>query len=250
MEAFLPASLSPGWALALTVLSFFTSGFTAAFGIGGGVALIAVLLQILPPAVVIPLHGIVQAGSNVGRAYAMREFVSWNIVRWFAIGALIGALVAGMIIVSLPGRLLMVMLGLFILWSIWAPKFKASGIPVQGFAGVGMLATFLGLFVGATGPVVAAFWDQKKLGRQGQVATHASVMTIVHVLKCVAFGFLGFAFSEWLPLIAAMVISGYLGTLVGKSVLSRLPEHVFAIGFKWILTVLAVRLLLQGLLDW
>lgn len=247
MSSLLPDLVSPGWALALTVLSFFTSGFTAAFGIGGGVALITVLLQILPPAVVIPLHGVVQAGSNLGRTYAIRESVAWPIVKLFAIGALAGVVVASLIFISLPGRLLMVLLGAFILWSIWAPKLKASNIPEKGFIGVGFLGTFLGLFVGATGPVVAAFWNQEKLGRQGQVATHAAVMSIVHILKCIAFGFIGFAFTEWLPLIVAMVVSGYCGTLAGKRVLSRLPEEVFAIGFKWILTLLAVRLLFQGL---
>ncbi|MGB7300272.1 MAG: sulfite exporter TauE/SafE family protein [Burkholderiaceae bacterium] len=250
IASLIPESLSVGWAIALTVLSFFTSGFTVAFGIGGGIALITILLQILPPAVVIPLHGIVQAGSNSGRAFAMRESVVWPIVGWFAVGATVGVIAASLIIVTLPGRLLMVLLALFILWSIWAPKFKANNIPVKGFAGVGMLATFLSLFVGATGPVVAAFWNQKKLGRQGQVATHASVMTIVHTLKCVAFGYLGFAFTEWLPLIVAMVVSGYLGTLVGKHVLSKLPEEVFAIGFKWTLTVLALRLFVQGAFGW
>ncbi len=249
LQAWLPELVSPGWAIALTVLSFFTSAFTVAFGIGGGVALITVLLQILPPAAVLPLHGIVQTGSNAGRVWALRESVVWPITGWFAVGALIGIAMAGFVFFSIPARGLMVALGLFILWSLWAPKFKVNNIPRIGFIGVGWLGTFLGLFVGATGPVVATFWNQKVLGREGQVATHASVMTIVHSLKCIAFGFLGFAFTEWLWLILAMVASGYAGTLAGKRVLSRLPEKIFAIGFKWTLTLLALRLLVSGVFD-
>jgi len=249
LAQWLPELVSPGWAIGLTILSFFTSAFTVAFGIGGGVALITVLLQILPPAAVLPLHGIVQTGSNAGRTYAMRESVVWPITGWFAVGALVGGLMAVYVIIGIPARVLMVILAIFILWSLWVPKFKVNNLPHIGFIGVGWLGTFLGLFVGATGPIVATFWNQKVLGREGQVATHASVMTLVHTVKCIGFAYLGFAFIEWIWLIVAMVASGYAGTLAGKRVLSRLPEEIFAIGFKWTLTLLAVRLLVSGLFD-
>ena len=78
--------------------------------------------------------------------------------------------------------------------------------------------------VGATGPLVAVllakFFDND---RRALVATHAAGMTAQHLLKIFVFGFAGFAFGAWLPLIAAMVLSGYLGTLYGSSLLERLP---------------------------
>ncbi|MEZ5660972.1 MAG: sulfite exporter TauE/SafE family protein [Burkholderiaceae bacterium] len=233
IEAWLPAAVSPLVATGLIILSALTSMFTATFGIGGGVALITVLLTILPPTVVLPLHGIVQAGSNAGRAVAMARDVHWKITGWFAGGAVLGVAAATMVFVSLPTRLLVVVLALFILWSLWAPRFKASALPVPGYAGVGAVASFLTLFLGATGPLVAAFWDPARLGRHGVVATHGAVMTVQHTLKVIAFGYLGFAFSEWLMLIAAMVASGFVGTLVGKWLLGRLPEAAFARIYKW-----------------
>jgi hypothetical protein len=39
-----------------------------AFGIGGGAALLAVMASLVPPAALIPVHGVVQVGSNLGRA--------------------------------------------------------------------------------------------------------------------------------------------------------------------------------------
>lgn len=243
---FLPDSLGIGTAIGLTVLSYFTSAFTAAFGIGGGVALITVLAQVLPPAVVIPVHGVVQTGSNLGRTWTFRAHVRWSIVRWFALGAVLGVASGSVVLVRLPARALLIALAAFILWSLWAPKWKASAIGERGFIGVGWLATFLGLFLGATGPIVGAFWNQATLGRHGQVATHAAVMSLVHGFKCIAFGFLGFVFGEWLGLIVAMVASGYLGTLTGRRILGRLPERAFTAGFKWTLTLLALRLLYDG----
>lgn len=210
--------------------------------------MLTVLLQILPPALVIPLHGIVQLGSNAGRAWTMRASICVPILKWFALGAIVGVVIASFVFVSLPTKWLTLSLGLFILWSVWVPKFKASSVPDKGFVGVGALGTFLTMFLGATGPVVAAFWNQQRLGgREGQVATHGAVMTITHGLKCIAFGFLGFAFTEWLPILLAMVASGYAGTLSGRKLLAKLDEKTFAIGFKAVLTILAVRLVWQGL---
>ncbi|MEZ5741322.1 MAG: sulfite exporter TauE/SafE family protein, partial [Burkholderiaceae bacterium] len=247
MPAWLPSELSPTLAVGLIILSFFTSAFTAAVGVGGGVALITVLLLVLPPLVVLPLHGIVQAGSNLGRAYVMRDSVHWRITRWFAMGSIIGVVLAGLVFVNLPPKVLLIALSLFILWSLWAPRFKASSLPVPGYAGVGLVATFLTMFLGATGPLVAAFWDPARLGRHGVVATHGAAMSVQHLLKVAAFGYLGFAFGQWLPLIGAMIVTGYLGTLVGKRVLGWLPEAQFARIFKWTLTLLALRLLWSGL---
>ena len=242
LDGWLPGELSAGWAMALTVLSFFTSAFTAAFGIGGGVALITMLLLILPPAIVLPLHGVVQMGSNAGRTYAMRSSVRWPIVGWFALGSLLGVSLAAMVFVALPQRLLLGLLASFILWSLWMPGISKRAIADRSFTIVGAVATFATMFVGATGPLVATFWRVEALGRQGVVACHGAVMTVQHGLKVVAFGWLGFAYSEWLALIVAMIVSGYGGTLLGKHLLSRLPEKQFALIFKWTLTLLALRL--------
>ena len=150
--------------------------------------------------------------------------------------------------VNLPTSLLAITLGLFILWSIWAPRFKFVSIPDKGFFAVGAVASFFSMFLGATGAMVAAFWNQQRLGgKEGQVATHGAVMAVTHAFKCVAFGFLGFAFSEWLFFLLAMVSIGYAGTLTGKRILSRLNEETFRAGFKAVMTLLALRLIWQGI---
>lgn len=247
LDALIPAMLSAPQATALIILSFFASAFTAGFGIGGGIALITVMLQILPPAIVLPLHGVVQTGSNAGRVWAFRDHLNRPIVAWFALGAALGVALAATIIINLPARLLMVLLALFILWSIWMPILRASNIPLRGFVAVGAVTTFLGMFLGATGPLVAAFWNTAKMGRQAVIATHGAVMTILHGLKVIAFGALGFSFAEWIPFLVAMVASGQIGTIAGKRLLANLPEQFFVVAFKWALTLLALRLGLSGI---
>ncbi len=249
LQWLVPTALTPASMVLLLLASVLTSAVAAAFGIGGGVGMIAVLLTALPPTVVVPLHGVIQAGSNFGRAITMRADISRTIVPVFAAGSLVGVTLGSLLVVNLPTRTLQVVLGLFILWSLWFPGLKASRIPDKGFFLVGAGASFCTMFLGATGPLIGAFWNVDKLGRKGVVATHAACMTIQHVFKVVAFVVLGFVFAPWIPFLAAMIAAGFVGTLLGKRVLSRLPERLFAGVFKGILSLLALELLRSAIVG-
>ena len=72
------------------------------------------------------------------------------------------------------------------------------------------------------------------------------LMTVQHLLKTVVFGFLGFAFGQWMPLVAAMIVSGFLGTVAGRQVLARIDEKRFKLALNATLIVLALRLIWSG----
>lgn len=248
LQAFLaPPELSFSVSLALIGISFITSALTAAVGIGGGLALLAVLATLISPAAVIPVHGVVQLGSNAGRAMLLRRHAAGTLTGLFALGSIVGAVIGGQLVVTLPSGVLQLILGLFILYAVWAPKFRASAVPLRGYLLVGAAATFVTMFIGATGPFIAAFISPDRLSRHAVVATHAACMTVQHALKVLVFGLLGFAFLPWLPLLAAMIASGFLGTIVGRKALDRLPEKSFGWIFKAVLTLLAARLLYAAL---
>ena len=234
-----------GWAVAggLVGASFATSFITAAFGIGGGGVLLAILASLLPPVALIPVHGLVQFGSNAGRAVIMFRHRDLGVLVPFAGGSLVGVALGGSVVVQLPPDILRIGVGLFILWSVLAapPAFmRRSAALAGGFS------SFLTMFFGGTGPFVAAYVKTMGFARMTHVATHALLMTVQHLLKTVAFGFLGFAFSLWMPLIAAMIVSGFLGTVAGRQVLVRIDEKRFKIALNAILIVLALRLIWAG----
>jgi uncharacterized protein len=63
------------------------------------------------------------------------------------------------------------------------------------------------------------------------------------VLKVVTITALGFAFAAYLPLVAAMIIAGFGGTAVGSQILLKVPENVFRVGFKVVLSIVALDLI-------
>ena len=81
MEFFyLPDGISNLVAISMIVLSFFTSFLSAAFSIGGGIVMLAVLSPLLPTSSLIPVHGIIQLGSNFGRAILLFKYIKWNTI--------------------------------------------------------------------------------------------------------------------------------------------------------------------------
>jgi uncharacterized membrane protein YfcA len=72
------------------------------------------------------------------------------------------------------------------------------------------------------------------------------MMTFQHLFKVVVFGFLGFSFGPYIPLLVGLIAAGVCGTILGKNVLNRLPEKVFRISIQTILTLLALKLLLEA----
>ena len=61
-------------------------------------------------------------------------------------------------------------------------------------------------------------------------------MTLQHGLKVAIFAMLGFAYGPWLAFIGLMIAAGFLGTLVGRSVLVRLSDK----GFKKALDIVLI----------
>ncbi|MEZ5894315.1 MAG: sulfite exporter TauE/SafE family protein [Parvularculaceae bacterium] len=249
LAAFLPDGVPLWAALVAIVASFFTAALTGAFGLGGGLALLAVMSAVFPAAAVVPVHGIAQAGANAGRFYLQRKDVVWPIVLWFSVGGLIGSVIGGRLAIETPVWLLRGGVGLFILYTVWGPKPKGFAPGLKTFFGTGVAAGFLTMFFGATGPIAAAMLSATDLGRLPRVATHAAAMVIQHLVKIAAFGILGFAFAEWALLTAVIVLVGFAGTRAGTKLLREMPEETFKTGFNRILTAIAVYLIVLAAFD-
>ncbi|MEM8877933.1 MAG: sulfite exporter TauE/SafE family protein [Pseudomonadota bacterium] len=242
-----PPGLEPVAAALLIFASFFTSAAMAALGVGGGLMMLSLMASLMPIAALIPVHGMVQLGSNAGRAVVQRTHIRWGLLVPFLIGSVVGAVTGGMFVVTLNDAILRLAIGLFILYAVWGPKPNFSGAAKTALLSIGgLISTFLTMFFGATGPFAMAIAQPLIDQRQALVGTHAAMMTIQHILKLVVFGALGFAFGPWLPFVAAMIATGFLGTLLGLRLLAMMPEQTFRTIFKWAITILALDLIRRG----
>lgn len=239
----LPAGMSELTFAILMATSFAGSLITVAFGIGGGAILLAVMASLVPPAALIPTHGVIQIGSNLGRAIVTFRHIFWPALPAFTLGSAVGAAIGGTFAVNLPPAWVQIGVGSFVLWTVIGKPPK--GVRDWPFT-VGIISSFLTMFFGATGTFVATFTKSQALPRHSHVATHAALMTVQHGVKSLAFAVLGFAFWAWAGFIIAMIAAGFLGTLVGRLVLNRMDDRRFRLALDTILILLSLRLIYGG----
>ena len=238
--------LEPATALVLLLVSAMASFITAAFGIGGGVLLLVTLASVLPVSALIPVHGLIQLGSNGNRALMTRQHVDWHMVKFFSIGAIAGAVIASLIVVQLPLNIIQLAVAGFILFLVWGPKPQKRELTAGGRMLAGGLTTLASMFVGATGPLVAGFVHRGDYDKLTHTATFATCMTFQHCLKGVVFMSVGFVFWQWLPFITAMIVFGIFGSWLGLKLLDRIPAHHFKRIFRVVITAMAIRLMWQA----
>ena len=235
-----PESISNLTAYFLIFASMATSFITSAFGIGGGAILLGLLAVKLPPVALLPIHGIVQVGSNLGRTIIFFKDIKKDTLIPFTVGTIIGSTIGGSIFTQIDTWLLQLSISLFILWSVYG-KFPIIGSRQITIGG--MFSGFMTMFFGASGPLVAGMVKTLKLEPVRYLATHSALMSIQHLIKAVVFGFVGFAYSEYFLLIFLMIISGFAGTILGKKILVKYGSKYFKLILNATLTIIAIYLL-------
>ena len=236
----MPVELSEFTIYFLIIASMVTSFISSAFGIGGGAVLIGLLALKLPPFALLPIHGIVQIGSNFGRSLIFLKDIKRDVLIPFSIGTILGSLLGGTFFIQIEPWLLQLIVAIFILWSVFG-KIPAIGSTHVVFGGI--FSGFFTMFFGASGTLVAGMVKTMKLEPVKHTATHSALMTIQHLIKVIIFGFVGFAYAEYFLLIILMIVSGFIGTLIGKKFLIKFGKKYFKLVLNTILTLISLNLI-------
>jgi len=239
---------------ALAFFGLIGASFVTAFigvwtGAAGGIVLLGLMAMFMPPLALIPVHTVVMLGSGITRTMLMWRHVMRPAVLPFVIGSIIGALLGARVFVALSTAWLQFILGAFILLVTWLPNLGRLGAERGRFALLGFAATFLGVFVSATGTLIAPFVAAASPDRRIHVATMGALMAIAHVAKVAAFGLIGFAIGSYVPLMAAMIAAGAVGNWIGEAALLRTSEQRFRLVLQVALTLLGLRLLWGAAAD-
>ena len=227
--------------------SFLTSTVSGSVGVAGGILLMSYMAAFFPPAILIPLHGVVQLSSNLSRVVLGFKNIVKDIALASAAGTMVGALIGSQVVVNLPEKEFKILLAIVIVIMTCLHKFK-SNLKVPGkFFWIGGGITFLSLFIGAVGPLLAAFLVRKDLKKESMVATQAACQAATHLAKILVFFSLGFVIGPYASILIGMIAFGFLGNWVGQKILHRIPTETFSVIIKVIISILAIKLLSDGL---
>lgn len=240
-SAFLSLTATVELAL-LTLAALLTSMLSAIAGLGGGVLLMLLMPGLVPLGAIVPLHAVVQSVSNAARVAFAMPSVAVRLIPPLLLGSLAGALVGSLSVGLVSLEWLPAVAGAVILIITWLPVTAIIPKGRAAFYFLGFYQTGLGMLAGATGPLGASVLTLISKDRDWLVVNTGVYMTINHVIRSFAYGLLGFAFAPWWETIAVMSFGMVAGAWLGTKVRQRVPQGFFEQAFKWLITVLAVRM--------
>lgn len=219
-------------------------------GMAGGVTLLAAMTIMMPWPIVVPIHGIVQLASNMTRALILFKNVHRPSTFGFLLGLPLGGSVAYWILKGMEAAdWVLWFVVLTILYVVFRPKrLPEIKLSPKGFFVLGAVASCLGAFLGATGPLMAPFYVRSDMDKKQIVATKAACQLGVHLTKVPIFLGLSFAYQEHYEAILVMIVGVVLGTLLGTFLLGKVSQELFLKLAKAALLVVAFGLVYRKLL--
>ncbi len=229
--------------LILAIIAFATATLTAVAGVGGGMIMVASMPGLIPAPAIVPVHALVQFVSNSSRILFGLQFLKADFVVAFVAGAVAGGFLATSFLSQINLQYTPLLIAAYILYSVWGPKLKFQLPQRFEFSGIGLIQTALSMVVATTGPMGMAALARRGYDRDALVVNSAVMMSITQGVKVVMFTLLGFSLVAYWQTVAGMCAGVILGGLVGTRIRYRVPEKAFKQVIKWLLTLLAIRMI-------
>jgi len=220
-------------------------------GLGGGSLILAGLLLVFPPALAIPLHSFTQLSANALRMGIFFKQVHWKVVGAYSLLMIPAAWAGAELFDLFNPSWLKIMVGVFILVSIIPFKFRPTGEPrLKTFVFLGGASGFLGIFVGAVGPLVTPFFNRLKIERQGMLSTKSAGQAMLQLSKIFAFwGAAGVDFIALKNNVFILVLASLTGVALSIPLSRKISDAKFDLIVNVLLSLVAIKVLLEGITE-
>ncbi len=223
------------WLSLASTVSWFIS--TLAGG-GSSLILIPVVGMLLGTAAVPPVITVGGVFGNIGRIVAYRSHICWRLVAWELPGAVVGAYCGAFALTRIEIPWLSAAIALFLLGSAvsYGIKGEAASFTVRPwyFLPGGLIYALFSGLIGSMGPLLAPFYLNYGLTKEGLLATQATNRTAVHLIKVVVYSYFGILTVQTAGLGVLMGVAAFPGNWLGQKALKRISEQQFrrlVIGF-------------------
>ncbi len=243
MEDILVAAAIGGAALAASTLA-------AVAGFGSAVIMLPVLVWAFGIGDAIPILTVAQLIGNLSRVWLNRTELSFSVVKWFALGAVPAAVAGGIVFATAPASALVRLLGMFLLLMVayrHNPWGKEPRIGLRGFLPLGAISGAIAAMVGAgSGVLMAPFFLAYGLVRGAYIGTEALAMVMMNVTKLGVYG--SYALVNLNTGLTGVAIGSVMlmGSYLGKRILSRLSEALFALVIDAVLLAAGLLFIIRG----
>ena len=229
----------------ITLGSFIAAYVNAVFATGGYFIMLAVCTSLLPMTIAVPIQPALIYTSLIARVSYFWSHTNWQIVLTFCIGAVIGVVIGAKTFIQLSESILSLAVGVMIGIIVWLPK---TGFRLQlkhPYFSVGVLHAFLTTAIGASAFVQTIILRSPLLKRQ-ITGTLAACFLAMEGMRIIGYAIVGFNYVNYITLIIMASLAGIVGTWIGKRTEHHISEKLFRVVFKWMITIVALRLMYKG----
>jgi uncharacterized membrane protein YfcA len=236
----------------LSVASFFAWIVSTLAGGGSPFILIPLVNLLMGAAAVPPVITIGMFFGNAHRVFLFWREIDWVLTAWYAPGAIAGAILGAYTFTQIHLDWLQLVIGVFLIVSAVLfelekkpeklddklddklaeelipedikPKFQLKAWYIMP---AGFLKAYVSGLVGTTGPVLNPFYLRYGLVKEKMIATKATHMTIIHLVKIITYGAFAAMSKEQIVAGLAIGLAAVPANLVGKYILSRMSPDQF-----------------------
>jgi uncharacterized membrane protein YfcA len=227
-------------------LGCFVAAFiNASFATGGVYIMLATVSSVLPLTITIPLLPALALPSLFARIYLFKDHINKSIVKAFVIGSIFGVLLGGQLFVSMDERIISISIGSLILFITWLPSLNLKLPRFNVFSYIGFTHSLIGTLFGVGGILQPAIFRTSMT--QAQITgTLAACLFTMDIFKISSYVHNGFSYFPYIYQLLSAVLFGFFGAWLGKRTSVSISRKTFRSIFKVIITLVAIRLLLKG----
>jgi len=216
----------------LLVLSSLIAWFISSLAGGGSPFIIIPMVNfLLEPQAVPPVVTTGMLLGNFQRTWQFWQDIDWQLTWWYLPGAILGAILGSFIFTQTQLQWLQVLLGLFLVSSIFSFGFgkREQSFQVHGwfFLPAGFVYAFLSGLIGSIGPVLNPFYLNYGLVKEKMIATKSAHVLVVHVAKMLTYAALGVLTMPYLGYGLVIGIAAVPGNWLAQLALQKISDEQF-----------------------
>lgn len=242
----------------IAAATFITSIISGVFGMAGGMILMTLLVSVLPVQAAMILHAAIQIVSNGCRCMLWRDYIVWRVLPFYGLGILLALVLISFIHFVPDKAVVLIVMGSVPLMGMLLGRFVKISImnPAQTFF-TALFLTLVQMAAGAIGPLIDLLYNNAPLTRQEIIATKSFTQTVMHLVRLLYFGTLIPLLADNYEWPAQITISGMAlffvttiaGTILSARILAKMNDHNFKKITRWIIVVISLYCLGQGLME-
>ena len=215
----------------LSLVSFFAWLVSTLAGGGSPFMLIPLVNLMLGAASVPPVITIGMFLGNAHRIMLFWRLVDWKLTIWYAPGAIVGAMLGAYAYTQIHLDWLQLLIGIFLLISIFlfGLEQKETTFKVKAWyiLPAGFLKAFVSGLIGTTGPVLNAFYLNYGLEKEQLIATKATHVVIIHLIKILTYAAFGVLTPQIIGIGLIIGLVAIPANFAGKYILTQINAQQF-----------------------